>query len=171
MTLFVLLRRYSFLKMRIRDKRMYAVSLKAHFQNIWSYFKERKAELAKEKWAIIFIEGKTSYCIINQCFSTKAILRCVNFNAQNSLPAKLLRLKHSGLGEIYMFAWWNYRFFPHSTNIKKAEEDIELWKKQEAAAKEESVSPGKEEQAVPKVWVKIFSSFLCAPKSTAYLAP
>lgn len=62
--------------------------------------------------------------------------------------------------------------FSHSTNIKKAEEDIKVWKKQEAAAKEEeSVSPGKEEQAVPKVWVKIFSSFPRVPKSTAYPAP
>ncbi|KAM3823210.1 formin-like protein 1 [Vipera latastei] len=46
-------------------------------------------------------------------------------------------------------------FFPTFVRFikayQKAEEDIQMWKKQEAAAKEEeSISPGKEEQAVPK---------------------
>uniref|UniRef100_A0A8C7DXX2 Formin like 1 n=1 Tax=Naja naja TaxID=35670 RepID=A0A8C7DXX2_NAJNA len=46
-------------------------------------------------------------------------------------------------------------FFPTFVRFikayQKAEEDIQVWKKQEAAAKEEeSVSPSKEEQAVPK---------------------
>ncbi|XP_034271877.1 formin-like protein 1 isoform X6 [Pantherophis guttatus] len=45
-------------------------------------------------------------------------------------------------------------FFPTFVRFikayQKAEEDIKVWKKQEAAAKEESVSPDKEEQAVPK---------------------
>ncbi|XP_058039012.1 formin-like protein 1 isoform X2 [Ahaetulla prasina] len=46
-------------------------------------------------------------------------------------------------------------FFPTFVRFikayQKAEEDIQVWKKQEAAAKEEgSVSPGKEKQAVPK---------------------
>ncbi|XP_026538590.1 formin-like protein 1 [Notechis scutatus] len=45
-------------------------------------------------------------------------------------------------------------FFPTFVRFvkayQKAEEDIKVWKKQEAAAKEESVSPSKEEQAVSK---------------------